>query len=161
MALELGAMKIRTRQRARIELAIGRATAAAGWTIALASAAAAVVLAPVSTWLAGLAFVAAAMGVLVATAQHRMAFDTDDGVLRIERRIAGLGSRAVIPLFHLRALVVRSRGEGRGFIAVVERRVGDPIVIDTRDRPGPLYDLVRAIADVTELRLVYDATRAS
>lgn len=161
MALELGAMKIRSQESARIELAIGRATAALGWTIALVTIAAAFALAPVSQWLAGVAFAASVLGVLVATAQHQMAFDRDDGVLRIERRIGGLGSRSVIPLFHLKALVVRSRGAGRGFIAVVERRVGEPIVIDTRDRPGPLYDLVRAVADVTELRLVYDATRAS
>jgi hypothetical protein len=103
----------------------------------------------------------ALIGIVVATAVHQLVFDREGGVLRIERSVAGLRSKSVIPLFHLRALVVRSRGLGRGYVALIERRVGDAIVIDTRDRPGPLYDLVRAIADVTELRLVYDATRAS
>lgn len=161
MALDLGAMRIRSQDAARIELGIGRSTALAGWIGAALASAAAIALASSSPWLLGLALAVALIGVVVATAVHRLVFDREGGVLRIERNIAGLSSKSVVPLFHLRALVVRSRGVGRGFVALIERRVGEPIVIDTRDRPGPLYDLVRAIADVTELRLVYDATRAS
>lgn len=161
MALDLGAMRIRSRDAARIELGMARSTAIAGWLGALLAAAAAAALVSTSHWLAVLSILVAVMGAAIATAEHRLEFDREAGVLRIERRIAGLRSHSVIPLFHLRALVVRTRGVGRGYVALVERRVGDAIVIDTRDRPGPLYDLVRAIADVTELRLVYDATRAS
>ncbi len=161
MALDLGAMRIRSQDSVRIELGIGRTTALTGWSGALVAAVAAVALSSSSQWLVGIAVIVALIGVLVATAQHQLVFDREGGVLRVARSIAGLRSRNVIPLFHLRALVVRSRGLGRGYVALIERRVGEPIVIDTRDRPGPLYDLVRAIAEVTELRLVYDATRAS
>lgn len=160
MALDLGAMRIRSQDSVRIELGISRATALTGWLGALVASVAAVLLAG-TPWLLGVALVLALGGLVVATAIHQLIFDRDGGVLRIERSVAGLRSRTVIPLFHLRALVVKSRGLGRGYVAVIERRVGEPIVIDTRDRPGPLYELVRAIADVTELRLVYDATRAS
>jgi len=161
MALDLGAMEIRSRSAAQIEIGIGRSTALAGWLCALVGTLAAIALAESSPWLIGAAIAIGLGGIIVATAVHQLIFDRDAGVLRIERSIAGLRSRTVVPLFHLRALVVRSRGVGSGYRAVIERRIGEPILIDTRDRPGPLYDLVRAIADVTELRLVYDATRAS
>jgi hypothetical protein len=65
-----------------------------------------------------------------------LVFDRHDGVLRIERRIAGVGARSVIPLFHLRAVVVQR--SGRGFVAAIERRNGPPIVIDRRPRRPPL-----------------------
>ena len=59
------------------------------------------------------------------------------------------------------AVVVRRKRHGEGFVAALERRNGDPIVIDSGERAAPLYELVRTIADVTDLRLVYDTTVAS
>lgn len=154
-------MRVRSRSATRLVLSMGRLTTTLGWIGLASSLIAAFALAPISRWLAGAACVVAAAAWLVASARHRLEFDRDDGVLRIDRRIGGLGTHAVIPLFHLRAVVVRSRGEGRGFVAVLERRAGGTIVIDTSDRAAPLYRLVRSIADVTDLRLVYDATWAS
>ena len=81
-------------------------------------------------------------------------------MLRLERHVAGIGTRAIVPLFHLRAVVVRRQRRG-GFVAALERRNGPPIVIDTGERGAPLYALVQTIAEVTELRLVYDTTAAS
>lgn len=159
MLADLGRMKIRRVRRGRIELGLDRMAQVVGGALGLGALIAAFALAPRSTWLAGLALAAAALGVMMATAHHAMEFDRDDGVVRIERRVVGVGARSVIPLFHLRAVVVQRRGNG--FVAALERRNGPPIVIDTADRPGRLYELVRAIAEVTELRMVYDATWAS
>jgi hypothetical protein len=52
------------------------------------------------------------------------------------------------------------RRAGGDFIAMVERRVGDPIVLDTADRPGRFYAWPVAVADVAQLRLA-DATAAA
>ncbi|MEZ4404345.1 MAG: hypothetical protein R3B06_30270 [Kofleriaceae bacterium] len=159
MLPELGTMKVRARSQSRIELGMGRAPAVVGWPLIVGGLWLAVVVAPIAAWLAVAALAVAALGWTMVTARHHLVFDTDDGVLRIDRGVLGLGARAVVPLFHLRAVAVRCRGAG--FVATIERRNGEPIVIDTCDRAGPLYELARAVADVTDLRLVYDATRAS
>jgi hypothetical protein len=157
---ELGSMTVRSRTPARLIVCLSRATAVVGWAVALAAVVAAFALVAVSTWLAAVAVVLALAGWLAATARHRLEFDRDDGVVRIERHVAGLGTRAVVPLFHLRAVTVKTRSGGRGFVAALERRSGGSIEIDHGDRAAPLYELARAIADVTELRLVYDTTRS-
>jgi hypothetical protein len=157
---ELGTMQVRSRSATRVVIAMGRGTAVVGWAVVAAALPAAFALAPTSRWLAGVACVIALAGWLVATARHRLEFDRDDGVLRLERHVAGIGTRAIVPLFHLRAVVVRRQRRG-GFVAALERRNGPPIVIDTGERGAPLYALVQTIAEVTELRLVYDTTAAS
>jgi hypothetical protein len=159
MLAELGRMTIRRRTLGRIELGLDRWARVLGAAVAVGALTAAIALAPVAGWLAVIAVGVAVVAGLIATAHHRLVFDRHDGVLRIERRIAGVGARSVIPLFHLRAVVVQR--SGRGFVAAIERRNGPPIVIDTADRAARLYQLVRAIAEVTELRLIYDATQAS
>ena len=161
MLAEIGTMKVRSRSATRVVVAMGPATAVAGWAALAVALYAAFALVSISRLLAGVACAVAAGAWLVASARHRLEFDRTDGVLRIERRIAGLGTRAVVPLFHLRAVVVRRRRGGDGFVAALERRNGDPIVIDSGDRAAPLYELVRTIAEVTDLRLVYDTTAAS
>lgn len=161
MLAEIGTMQVRSRSATRVVIAMGRSTAVAGWVVLAIALYAAFALAPASRWLAGVACLVAFGAWLVATARHRLEFDRDDGVLRIERRIAGLGSQAVVPLFHLRAVVVRRKRHGDGFVAALERRNGEPIVIDGGERAARLYALVRTIADVTDLRLVYDTTAAS
>jgi hypothetical protein len=98
-----------------------------------------------------------AIGGLLGTLRRTLIFDRDDGWLRIEQRILGIRRRAEIPLFHLRAVVVAARRRGM-YVAYVERRIGGTIHLDEARRPGPLLALAEAIADVAELRLVYDAT---
>ena len=154
----LGSLRIRRRSARRIELAISRATQAVGW---FTTAVAAIGGLWLVTWSAAAAIVAAILaivGVVIATMRHDLCFDRDDGVLRIDQRVAGVPRHAVVPLFHLKAIVVKARPEGNGFVAVIERRVGEPIVLDTHDHPGPLYKLAQAVSDVAGLRLVYDAT---
>lgn len=161
MLAELGTMKVRSKSATRVVVAIGPGTNVGGWLLLAGALYAAFAVVPYSRWLAGGACAVAFAAWLVATARHRLEFDRDDGVVRIERRIAGLGSRAIVPLFHLRAVVVRRKAGGHGFVAALERRNGAPIVIDTGDRAAPLYELVRTISEVTDLRLVYDTTAAS
>lgn len=154
----LGSLRIRRRSARRIELALSRATHAVGWIAAAASAGVGLWLAAWSVTAAVIAVLFALGGTVVATMRHDLCFDRDDGVLRIDQRLAGLPRHSVVPLFHLKAIVVKARPGGGGFVAVLERRVGEPIVLDTDDHPGPLYALAQAVADVAGLRLVYDAT---
>ena len=154
----LGSLRIRRRSARRIELAVSRATHATGWVATVSGAIG-------GAWLAGTSLVAAVAaglvalaGLVIATMQHDLCFDRDDGVLRIDQRLAGVPRHAVVPLFHLKAIVVKARARGRGFEALIERRVGEPILLDTDDHPGALYKLAQAVSDVAGLRLVYDAT---
>ncbi len=156
----LGTLRVRTRSARRLELALTRSTHVVGWTITLGGLAASLAMARWSLWAALVPLTVAALGLLVATMRQHLVFDRDDGVLRIDQRLAGFPSHSVVPLFHLKAVVVRTRPRG-DFIAVIERRVGDPIVLDTNQSAGPLYALAQAVADVAQLRLVYDATAAA
>jgi hypothetical protein len=150
----LGSVQIRKRTASRVELDLTRGTAWTGYG-----------LAALGVWLTALGAVwAIAAGILVfglggllGTLQRKLVFDREDGLLRIEQRVLGIRRRAAIPLFHLRAVVVAAR-RGGIYVAYVERRVGGTIHLDEARRPAGLLALAEAIADVAELRLVYDAT---
>jgi hypothetical protein len=159
----IGTLRIRTRSGQRLELALTRSTTAAGWVVTLAGVmlASAVWRAelPRVVWvLPGLVLL---LGLMLATMRRELVFDGDDGVLRIEQRVLGLASRAVVPLFHLRAVVIAAREGSRigpKFIAYVDRRVGARIHLDESQRCASLMPIAEAIAEVADLRLVYDAT---
>jgi hypothetical protein len=150
----LGSVQIRKRTATRVELDLTRGTAWTGYG-----------LAALGIWLAALGAIWAivggvlvfALGGLLGTLQRKLVFDREDGLLRIEQRVLGIRRRAAIPLFHLRAVVVAAR-RGGIYVAYVERRVGGTIHLDEARRPAGLLALAEAIADVAELRLVYDAT---
>lgn len=150
----LGSVQIRKRTQNRVELDLTRATAWTGWGLTAGG-----------LWLFTLGVLWAtlggalvvALGGLLGTLQRRLVFDREDGLLHIEQRILGIRRRAAIPLFHLRAVVVSARRRGL-YVAYVERRVGGTIHLDEARRSAPLLALAEAIADVAELRLVYDAT---
>lgn len=150
----LGSVQIRKQTQARVELDLTRATAWTGWGLS-AGGVWLVTLGALWATLAGI--VVLAMGGLLGTLQRTLIFDREDGLLRIEQRVLGIRRRAAIPLFHLRAVVVAARRRGL-YVAYVERRIGGTIHLDEARRPGPLLALAEAIADVAELRLVYDAT---
>ncbi len=150
----LGSVQVRKRSQNRVELDLTRATAWTGWGLTAGG-----------VWLVTLGALWATLGGvfvllvggLLGTLRRTLIFDRDDGLLRIEQRILGIRRRAAIPLFHLRAVVVAARRRGM-YVAYVERRIGGTIHHDEARRPGPLLALAEAIADVAELRLVYDAT---
>jgi hypothetical protein len=150
----LGSVQIRTQTEQRVELDLTRGTAWTGWAIT-AGGAWLVLLS--SVWAIAGGVILVGLGGLLGTLQRRLVFDRADGLLRIEQRILGIRRRAAIPLFHLRAVVVAARRPGF-YVAYVERRVGGTIHLDEARRPAPLLALAEAIADVAELRLVYDAT---
>ena len=150
----LGSVQIRKRSPTRVELGLTRGTSWSGWA-----------LAGLGAWLVTLGLLWASLlggllvgvGVLFGTLRRRLVFDRDDGLLRSEQRVLGVRRRAAIPLFHLRAVVVAARRGGL-YVAYVERRAGGTIHLDEARKPAPLLALCEAIAEVTELRLVYDAT---
>jgi hypothetical protein len=150
----LGSVQIRRRSASRVELDLTRATSWTGWGVATAGARLAWV-GPIWALVAGGVLIGA--GLLLGTLRRRLVFDREDGLLRSEQRIFGIPTRSAIPLFHLRAVVVAARRGGM-YVAYVERRIGGTIHLDEARKPGPLLALAEAIADVAELRLVYDAT---
>jgi hypothetical protein len=149
----LGSVQIRQRSDHRVELRITRATGWTGWAIAAGGG---WLVRLGALWAIALGVVTAAAGLLLGTLRRTLIFDRDDGLLRIQQRVFGIRRRAAIPLFHLRAVVIAARG-GK-YVAYVERRVGGAIHLDEARRPGPLLELAEAIAEVAELRVVYDAT---
>ena len=164
----IGSLGIRHRSKQRVELRLTRSTSVAGWVVFGIGAAATVAAWSVTAFLAALPGLVAAVGLLLGTLRRTLVFDRDDGLLRIEQRILGITTRAAIPLFHLRAVVLAARAApdrsslGPRFVAYIDRRVGGPIHLDESRRAAQLKPLVEAIADVTELRLVYDiSTRAA
>ena len=160
----IGSLRIRRRSATRVELCLSRATAVAGWFLLVLGAIAALALWHLSLLLAAVPGVAGVFGLVLATLRRELVVDRDDGLLRVEQRVLGLASRASIPLFHLRAVVIAARGDGEQaslgprFIAYLDRRVGGQIHLDESRRCASLMPLAKAIAEVAELRLVYDAT---
>ncbi len=150
----LGSVQIRKRSPSRVELDLTRATAWTGWGLALVG----LRLATLGhAWATLIGVFVLGSGLLLATLRRTLVFDRDDGLLQSEQRIFGIRRRAAIPLFHLRAVVVSAR-RGGIYVAYVERRIGGTIHLDEARRPGPLLALAGAVAEVAELRLVYDAT---
>ena len=160
----IGSLRIRRRSSTRVELCLSRATAVAGWLLFAIGATAALALWKLSLMLAAVPGLAGVLGLVLATLRRELVVDRDDGLLRVEQRVLGLATRASIPLFHLRAVVIAARGDGDGtslgprFIAYLDRRVGGQIHLDESRRCASLMPLAKAIAEVAELRLVYDAT---
>jgi len=160
----IGSLRIRRRSARRVELCLSRATAVAGWVLLGLGLVAAAILWKISIALAAVPGLVAVFGLVLATLRRELVIDRDDGLLRVEQRVVGLASRASIPLFHLRAVVIAARAEpdrrslGPRFIAYLDRRVGGQIHLDESRRCAALMPLAKAIAEVAELRLVYDAT---
>lgn len=150
----LGSVAIRKRTGTRVELVLTRATAWTGYGLA-AGGAWLVTLGIAWAWIIGAGALSA--GILLGTLRRSLVFDREDGLLRSEQVILGIRRRAAIPLFHLRAVVVSARRRGL-YVAYVERRIGGQIHLDEARHPAPLLALAEAIAEVAELRLVYDAT---
>jgi hypothetical protein len=149
----LGSVQIRTRSSSRVELDLTRATAWTGWGLCALGT----YLATIGrTWITVAGVLVFFVGIVLATLRRKLVFDRDEGLLRSEQRILGIRRRTAIPLFHLRAVVVAAR---RGmYVAYVERRLGGTIHLDEARRSAPLLALAEAIAEVAELRLVFDAT---
>ena len=159
----IGTLRVRARTATRLELCLTRSTAVAGWVVVVVGLALIGAAwhfdVPALAWLVPAAVIL--FGFLLASLDRTLVFDREDGILRIEQHLFGIGTRAVIPLFHLRAVVISARAGARvgaKFVAYVDRRIGNPIHLDESQRCASLLTLAEAIAEVAELRLVYDAT---
>lgn len=150
----LASVQIRRQSPGRVELELTRATGWAGWALAGLGVRIAVVAAPWAMVVGGLV---AGSGLFLATLRRALVFDRKAGLLYCEQRVFGMRRRAAIPLFHLRAVVVAARRRGV-YVAYVERRTGGTIHLDEARRPASLLALAEAVAEVADVRLVYDAT---
>ena len=151
----------------RVELSLARGTRLFGVVLIVAGIYLGSMAMPVSHWLLVLPGIVVGLGAALATLRRELVFDRSDGVLRIDQRTFGIPTRSVVPLFHLRAVVIIVRPDSSlrrfgsisasKYVAYVDRRVGDAIYLDEARRCAGLLKMAEAIAEVAELRLEYDA----
>jgi hypothetical protein len=159
----LGSLCIRERRKTRVVLGLTRTTRMAGVVLVVVGLGLALPFWSLSPALVALPLTGVAFGALLIGLRRDLVVDRGAGVLRIEQRAFGLGSRVVVPLFHLRAVVVFARPgvgpferSGR-FVAYLERRIGPAIFLDEARRCATLLKMAEVIAEVAEVRLEYDA----
>ncbi len=165
----IGSLRLRESSSARVALTLSRSTRAAGLVLLVVGAYLVALLWSLSPiWMVapGLMLLC---GAVLATLRREFIFDRNDGVLRMDRRALGIGTRSVVPLFHLRAVVIVARSGEEDtapfaaiapsrYVAFIDRRVGGAIYLDESRRCATLLALAEAIAEIAELRLEYDAT---
>ena len=158
----LGALRVRSAKPARVERGLAPGTKIVGWIACAVGVVGVFAVIAASRWLAMLPGAIAAVGAMLASTRRSLIFDGNDGVLRVENSVFGLTSRSIIPLFHLRAVVVETLPSRNGgeptYVAYVERRVGGRIRLDESSRVAPLLRVAEAISRATELRMVFDAS---
>ena len=163
----IGSLQIRDHTARRVVLSLSPATHILGWVALLVGGGIAWMLAPVDLWLAAVPVGFGLFGLALACWRREFDFDGEAGVLRYRHQLLGLGTTQVIPLFHIRAVVVALRGSNKrsqlrkfavgDYVAYVERRIGEPLYLDESRRCAHLLAMAEAVSEVTELRLEYDA----
>ncbi len=163
----IGSLRVRENTSMRVALSLSRSTRITGLLMLGGGVYLAVLLWPISPFLLLLPALLIFAGVLMATLRRDLVFDREAGVLRVDQRALGLGNQTVVPLFHLRAVVIIARPttgnpvlawlSSSRFIAFVDRRIGDAIYLDESRRCATLLRMAEAIAEVAEVRLEYDA----
>lgn len=162
----IGSLRIREHSGSRVVLGLSVTTRIAGGVMAFVGAAAVLRLWNVSGLAALFPAALALFGVVLLTLEREIVVDRSAGTLVLKQRVFGVGTENVVPLFHLRAVVVMAKqGLGAGsrsrFVAYLDRRVGDSIFLDEARRCAGLLQIAEAIAEIAELRLEYDAGAAS
>ena len=162
----IGSLQIRERTPDRVVLSLAPSTQWAGLALASLGVYLAVAAWSLTPYLALIPAAGVGLGAVLATLRRELVFDREAGTLRIEQRTMGIGSRSVVPLFHLRAVVVLARRSPQlqrvfpapsRFVAYIDRRVGGAIYLDEARRCAQLMKMAEAIAEVADLRLEYDA----
>ncbi len=162
----IGSLRVVEKARSRVVLGLGPSTQLAGAAMFVLGGLLALRAFPLSWWLASIPGSVALFGVVVFSLKRRLEFDKEDGVLRVSQSAFGIGSTTVVPLFHLRAIVIVARPtrfgsrniDGTGFVAYIDRRVGEAIYIDEARRSKSLFRMAEAVADLAELRLEYEVS---
>lgn len=157
----IGSLRLHERSAHRVVLTLSRSTRLFGWGMLIVGLATAWKMWDLWRWGAAIPGALAALGGLLVSLERRLVFDAEDGVLRLQQRTFGITTQTTVPLFHLRAVVVLAQPRGitggQRYVAYVDRRMGGPIYLDEARRCAPLMKMAEAIADVTELRLEYEA----
>ncbi len=165
----LGSLRVREISPLRVVLGLSRTTRVVGLVLLAAGLYGCYLAWPISRWLVVLPGLVAGFGAVLATLHRKLVFDREEGVLQVDQRIFGLANRSVVPLFHLRAVIIRVGSSHHGkvadrlisptrYVSYVERRIGEDIFLDESRRCAYLLHMAEAIAEVAELRLEYDAT---
>lgn len=160
----VGGLEVRERSPRRLVLGLTWLTKLTGWICVGAGALGVFWLFAWSSYLALVPGFAVVVGVILLSLQREIIVDRRTGYVEVRQHVAGIGSRYVVPLLHLRAVVVEAR-PGRGgprnshFVASIERRGGSSIYIDEARRCAGLLSMAEAIAEVAEVHFEYDATR--
>ena len=164
----IGSLEIAARQGQRVQLSLSRSTQFVGWVVLVIGLYLAYSVGRTNLvfCVGPLAF--AMVGAVLLSWRREFDFDRCAGVLRYQQRVFGIGQLTVIPLFHLRAIVVSVRTKSKpgkflrnvavgDYVAYIERRVGDPIYLDESRRCAHLLRMAEIVAEVADLRLEYDA----
>lgn len=167
----IGSLRLREHTPLRVVLSLSRTTRIIGWALLAGGAYLALLVWTISPFLVAIPGLIALLGALLASLERELVFDREAGVLRVSQRALGMGNEVVVPLFHLRAVVIVARSVAGAvlpgsissrYVAYLDRRVGEAIYLDESRRCASLLHMAEAIADVAELRLEYDAmSRAS
>jgi hypothetical protein len=160
-----GSLRLREHTSGRVVLGLSRTTRVVGIAMVVGGAYLCLSAWSISPFLAALPATVVLTGVFFATLSRVLVFDREAGVLRVHQRTLFWNNHAVVPLFHLRAVVIIARpvsgmaslGVHSRYVGFVERRVGDAIYLDESRRCAKLLAIAEAIAEVAEVRLEYDA----
>ena len=163
----IGSLKILERDTHKVLLTLSGATRSLGVVFVVVGLLMTAKVWAISSWLAVLTGSVAAFGALLLSLRRDFVFDKEAGVLRIDHSMVGIPHRQVVPLFHLRAVVIvanpdlrlAAAGKNR-YVAYIDRRVGEAIYLDEASKSARLFKLAEAISEVAELRLEYDADPA-
>jgi hypothetical protein len=162
----IGSLRLREHTPIRVVLSLSRTTRIIGLSLMAGGAYLALMVWAISPFLVAIPALIGLLGALLASLERELVFDREAGVLRVSQRALGMGHETVVPLFHLRAVVIVARSSGGAvlpgsmssrYIAYLDRRVGEAIYLDESRRCAALLSMAEAIADVAELRLEYDA----
>jgi len=157
----VGSLRVREQATHRLVLGLSPMSRWFGLLVAILGGYGALVLWSLAPVAATIPAFVGAMGLVVATLDRRLVFDRSAGTVELTQGVLGLTTRTVVPLFHLRAVVVMAKpgstpGTSR-YVAYLDRRVGDSIFLEEARRCARLLKMAEAIADLAELRLEYDA----
>ena len=162
----IGSLQIQEHSPRRVVLSLSRGTHKVGWAAIAVGGCLALWLADFNLRIALVPLGFSLFGIMLIAWRRQFDFDSEAGVLRYRHQLLGIGKTQVIPLFHIRAIVVALRGanqvRGQSFVAgdyvaYIEKRVGEPIYLDESRRCAELLAMAEAASEVADLRLEYHA----
>lgn len=155
-----GDLRIVHTSRESLVLARGAMAALVSWGTVMACLVATAISWRVASKIGLAMSIVTVLAALVARIERRFIFDKAAGILTIEEQLPWTAKRTVIPLFHLRGVVV-TRTPRATYIAMLQRRNGAHIFLDTAPQSHRLVRLAQHIADFTDLRYAVDIQQSA